>query len=195
MRIINLEDGLKYKFIGISALKAKKIIEINDLIKKIREISDKYSVEIQVLNADKIASWENLFFASINALKSFQGRYNIANNLPIQTLLYLAADRQIQNAIKNFGIKKDTSKIAVIIFSNLMENITNSFTEIKNLFDGIENENLLELNNEKFNSLLGLYKISDIELSNLMDDNTEKSKYRTLIKLIIDRGSLISLEK
>ena len=72
--IIKIEEYKKY--VGIFGFKNVNVSDIEGFISKIREISN--GIQIQVFDANFIAGWEHLYFAVLNALKAFEGKYNIS---------------------------------------------------------------------------------------------------------------------
>ncbi|MHA1271232.1 MAG: KEOPS complex subunit Cgi121 [Candidatus Helarchaeota archaeon] len=183
----------KYKYIGITAFKIEDIPPINELFNEIKTLSNNYESEIQLLNANRIATWKHLFFSGINALKSFEGNYNLSSSIAMETLLYVAGNRQIRVALDRFGVKLGVNKIAVIIFTENKETVYKINDILKNFLKGKENQDLLNLNEEKYKDLIELFTISPIEITNLI--NAYTSKFKLLTKIIIDRGAMVSLEK
>ncbi|TFF86088.1 MAG: hypothetical protein EU551_02620 [Promethearchaeota archaeon] len=190
-----VESDQEYKFVGISAIKVSKMDSVQEIIDFINEFSKKNNIEIQLLNADMVASWEHLFFSAINALKSFAGKYNIANILGIELLLYISGNRQINEALNKFGLDKGINNIAVVTFFNEEEKAEKLIKDICDFLDGSENLTLLDLNQKKFAELIKIFEVQPEELTNLTLNNIKEEKFDTLIKIIIDRGAMVSLEK
>jgi hypothetical protein len=67
--------------------------------------------------------------------------------------------------------------------------------DVCDFLGGSENLNLLKLNQEKFTELIKIFGVQPEELTNLTVKNTEEEKFDVLIKIIIDRGAMVSLEK
>ncbi|MHA1229681.1 MAG: KEOPS complex subunit Cgi121 [Candidatus Helarchaeota archaeon] len=189
------DEKSKFKLIGITAIRAQNLLNINIVIDEIKKLSMKYDCEVQLLNANKIATWEHLFFAAINALRSFQGGYNLAKSLSMELMLHVAANRQIKVAIETFGIKIDNKEIAVVIFANKEENIHNITEELIRFFNGVEDLDLLNIDQNKLEILKKIFNINDGELTNLINIGPDEDEYKTIIKIIIDRGALVNLEK
>ena len=82
-----------------------------------------------------------------------------------------------------------------MIFSNDEQMIYNVFEEIKRLLSGVEDIKLLEINEKKFINLINLFNINYSEISNLIPEESEEAKFQVIPKIIIDRGSMIALEK
>ncbi|MHA1311694.1 MAG: KEOPS complex subunit Cgi121 [Candidatus Helarchaeota archaeon] len=190
-----IENDLKYRLIGITAISIQKVINIQDIFNRIKQISNESECEIQLLNANIVATWEHIFFAAINALNSFKNGNNLANNLSLEILLYIAGTRQIKVALKKVGINNLIREIAIVIFSNDEQMIYNVFEEIKRLLSGVEDIKLLEINEKKFINLINLFNINYSEISNLIHEESEEAKFQVIPKIIIDRGSMIALEK
>ncbi|TFF88790.1 MAG: hypothetical protein EU548_08435, partial [Promethearchaeota archaeon] len=81
---------------------------LHELLKIIGEIQEKYSGSvINLLNDEFILNEQHIFKAAYFTLKAFSEEINISNQINIELFLYLAADRQIKNAIHAFGLSEE----------------------------------------------------------------------------------------
>ena len=188
-------DTLKYKYIGISAFIINQFRPIDEILIKIKDLTNNYGTELQLFDAGCIATWEHLFFAAINALQSTATGHNLANNLTIELSLYVSGNRQIKIALEKFGVKPNTKTVAVCIFGNQEKNIMKCNNELLVFFDAAEAIAMLEINDEKFHILKQIFAIQDIEIDSLASNAIKEEKYAILTNIIIDRGAMVALEK
>ena len=73
------------KYFALAGFERVKITNMKTLLTSIRKrIRD---ASVQFFDADLIAGWEHIYFATINALKAFKNKTNISKNLPFECLL------------------------------------------------------------------------------------------------------------
>ena len=69
-------------------------------------------IELQIFDADLIATYEHLYFATLNALQAFRVKTNITKSVAVELMLFASAKRQIQRAIEHIGIKPQSRNIS-----------------------------------------------------------------------------------
>jgi len=69
---------------------------------------------VQMVDLDKVAGSRYLLLATYNALKSFRSKQPISRTLSMEILLYVSANRQINEALRRSGVTADTRETAVI---------------------------------------------------------------------------------
>jgi tRNA threonylcarbamoyladenosine modification (KEOPS) complex Cgi121 subunit len=166
-------------------------IRINDCTKFL-EIAQKdlpQSVWIQFFDARFVATWEHLFFASINAITAFRNKYNISKSLAMEVMLYASAQRQIRRAITLLGVKQTSANVAVIIISEKPDSVEMALSIIsKNL--GVEaDETVLVINKEKMACIRDLFDITGEELEAGLEKGDVE---RALVNLVIERMALLT---
>lgn len=177
--------------IVIAGFRDAKIEDINAFFNLVRKKAA--DVEIQIFNANLIASWEHLYFAALNALKAFQGKLNISNSLAMETLLYASAQRQIKNAIDLLGKKPQCSKIAVLIIAKTLKEAKSALENVSKLVSGERDDTTLQLTDEKIEGIRRLFDISDLEMkSRLKRKELEKE---TLVDLVIEHVALLVTQR
>ncbi|MEM3507298.1 MAG: KEOPS complex subunit Cgi121, partial [Candidatus Bathyarchaeia archaeon] len=108
---INLKDY--GKSLIIINLVDVSLLDFDYAIKKLK--TDLIGIEIQFFDSKKIAGWEHVYFAALNALKAFQNKNNISKSLSMELLIYASAERQIKDAIQKIGIKPNEKEVTVAI--------------------------------------------------------------------------------
>lgn len=94
-------------------------IEIEDVEKFFEEFR-KGRCEVVFVNSDYVLDLEIVKFAAKKALKSWKNGKNIAKTLPIEVLLYIAARRQINEALK-IGVKEGLNRVVVVLFDDCLD--------------------------------------------------------------------------
>ena len=105
--------------------------------------------EVQLYNADLIATWQHLYFAAINALMALKTKRNISKTLAVETVLYASAQRQIKKGMDLIGIKPDTTNIAIMIISENKESIKTGLSAVSKQIGAKADETVLELSETK----------------------------------------------
>ena len=143
-----------------------------------------------ILNADIIATWKHLYFASVQAIDSFQKGVSIARTLDIELILHIAAERQIKKAFEKVGIQSDTSHCAILLLTPPCKNPELQYHHpIQALFSGDPNPDLLVLSDKKREAIINLY---DIPSGSSCSVEADKSH---IVNHIINLGALVALEK
>jgi KEOPS complex subunit Cgi121 len=190
MIMIKKIDGLN-KYIAIAGFKNVKIENRDNLINTLQgSIQDGC---IQLFNANLIAGWEHLFFAALNALKSFESKLNISNNLAIEMLLFASAQRQIKKAVKLLGIKPESSQIATLIIAETKQRASEALEMVSELICGERDDGVVELTDEKYETIKKLFEISHLEFKSKL---TRKGLERpALIDLVIEHIALLATKR
>jgi len=190
MTMIKKIDGLN-RYIAIAGFKNVKIEDKDNLINTLQR-----SVQngcVQFFNANLIAGWEHLFFAALNALKSFESKLNISNNLAIEMLLFASAQRQIRKAVELLGIKPESSQIATLIIAETQQRASEALERVSEFLNCERDDSVVELTNEKFESIKKLFGISHLEFKSKL---TRKGLERpALIDLVIEHMALLATKR
>jgi tRNA threonylcarbamoyladenosine modification (KEOPS) complex Cgi121 subunit len=161
-----------------------------DLQKLIAELTEQIKPCIfQFFDAQNIGGWEHIYMSAVNAVNAFDSGEQISNSLPLETLLYAACNDQISKALDIMGIKKDSRKLALIIFAESPEKAEEAFNRAVKII-GPTDDTVLDITPEKFDKLKKLFKISDLEFQ-----AAGSQSVRSLLNLIIERGSLLRLKR
>lgn len=70
--------------------------------------------KITVFNAENVESIESLKLAIYHADKSFKKGMNFAKDYPLEIMLYLSGEKQIEVAKKIFGVDTKTKKFIIV---------------------------------------------------------------------------------
>ncbi len=144
------------------------ISNLNELFSQINEI--KNGCTLQILNADGIAGKEHVLHSIVQALKAFERKENIANDLGLEICLRASAQRQISKALYILGIKEGQMNICVVAIDCSIDIIE----KLNKILDKRDDEVL----NPDLDILKTIYKINDNEISatgNITDLMIEKT--------------------
>ena len=173
--------------LAITAYKNVKIDNVEEFIQNIRKETG--NVTVQFFDAKFVAGYEHLYFAVLNALTAFKNGLSISKNLAIEILLYAAAERQIRNAVQLLGVREDTAKVAVVVLAESKDEVVKALDKVSSIIKAEEDESILEIDDEKFETIKKLFNISDLELeAKLERKGLEKE---ALKDLIIERVALL----
>lgn len=180
------------KFVSIIGFRNVKIVDVNQFVEKIRGAAK--PALVQMFDADRVAGFEHLFFAILNALRAFSQKNNISETVDMESLLYASGQRQIRKAIEMTGVKLDTSNVAVLILADDKLKIQNGEKGVNGLINGVRDDQILEVRSEeKIHKLMKLFNVTELELRSLSDRKT--ADYKMITKLIIERGALLATSR
>ncbi len=145
--------------------------------------------EVQLFDADLVATWQHLYFAVLNALVAFKTRRNLSNSLAVETVLYASAQRQIAKAISKVGVKPQSANVAVTVLSGNAGLTALALEKIAKLLGVPPDDSVLELSKEKVQRLKQLFEISCEELKVFLDSGNAK---QAIVDLVIERMALLS---
>ena len=124
-------------------------------IENLREFLSKIPDGCVLINSDYVVDLDVLKFAVQKALKSWKEGRNVAKTLSMEILLYVAATRQINKALK-IGLKEGINRVIVVDVSGCIE-------KLKKL--GFREEEVLKVDEEKIKRVADFYEIGEEELN------------------------------
>ena len=187
IRIERLEEY--GRFVGIAGFREAQVTDVPAFIEAVREKIGEYI--FQLLNADHVGCWEHLYFATLNALKAFQDERNLAGRLDVEMLLYASGQDQISKAFTLLGLTPQASRIALV---TLTESEGEAVAAIKRATPllGVPDDDVLEVNGQKFKRLREVFSISDEELEAVAEPGGERSALKSLL---IERCALLAIHR
>jgi KEOPS complex subunit Cgi121 len=175
----------------ISGFKNVKINQAKEFLEKISK-EKPAGVESQFFDARRVATWQHLYFASLNALKAFKNMENISKSLAMETLLYAAAERQITKAVELVGIRATSSDVAVLIIGKEPRKMKSALSMISENIGGQLDETVLELSKDKVATIQMVFNIIDAELRTVMEKSDVE---KALTDLVIERMALLTTQR
>jgi tRNA threonylcarbamoyladenosine modification (KEOPS) complex Cgi121 subunit len=178
--------------VAITGFRNAEIENAEEFLNQLRKESST-DVEIQLFDAQLIATWEHLYFAALNALTAFNNKSNISKSLAMETLLYASAQHQIRKATQLLGIKPACKEIVVLILGNNTETVENTLTLIQNKIHAKLDDSVLEISTEKKRRIREAFRITDVELK--ATANAKSKLKEALVNLVIERMALLATER
>jgi KEOPS complex subunit Cgi121 len=176
------------KYVLISGFREVKISDPERFLRFIA--AEKGSgLEIQIFDAEGIATWQHLYFAVLDALVAFENSANISRSLMMEVMLYASAQRQIRKATEILGIKPASTKMAVVIVGQKAEELEPAVLMISNQTRAERDEEVLELTGEKMAHIQRIFEITSEELRAVMREDDVK---KALVDLVIERMALLA---
>ncbi len=143
----------------------------------------------QVFDADRVAGWEHLFFAAVNAVKAYEAGTAISRSLAIEVLLYVSCQDQISRALDLVGVTPSTERVALLVLADGKEAAEKAFGRASVAL-GIEDDSVLGLDAEKCVRIKETFGVSDSEL-----EAVGGSELDALMRLLVERGALLPLRR
>jgi len=169
--------------ICIGGFKLETVYDVESLLREVMEAASPHLA--QLLDAERVAGWEHLYMATVNAVKAFQSGYNIARSLSVEVLLYVSCRDQIAEAIRLVGISPETKGVALLILAEDAEECLKAYERASRLL-GEEDDSLLEVDEVKLRRLMELHEISEEEV-----EAVGGPRARAITLLLVERGALI----
>jgi KEOPS complex subunit Cgi121 len=175
------------KYVEINGFRNVEVENAKDFLKNLHGnlVSD---YELQLYNADLVATWQHLYFAVLNALMAFKTKRNISKTLAVETVLYASAQRQIKKAMDLIGIKPDSKNVAIMIISENKESTKTGLSAVSKQIGADVDETVLDLSETKNRNIQNAFDISEGELGASGPCKLEQR----LVDLIIERVALLS---
>ena len=176
------------KFVEIDGFKKTELGDPKAFLEAFRKELPE-GVEVQLFNADLVATWQHLYFAALNALQAFKNKCNLSKSLAVETALYASGQRQIKKAIDLIGLKPDSANIAALLIGDDSASVKNGFSAVA-AHMGIESDDtVLSFSEAKRKQIRRIFDVSNEELEAVTPSlNSEKA----LVDLIIERVALLS---
>ncbi|MHA1917693.1 MAG: KEOPS complex subunit Cgi121 [Candidatus Ranarchaeia archaeon] len=182
-------------WIGVFGATIQSPLDIDKVVKKLKEISEPRKTTIQLLNADLIATWEHLYFSTIQAENSVKNGTAIAKSLILEIMLHASGQRQIDKAIHYMGININLKNVAILFLGKSREDIIALHQETYRIINGLENPMLIDITDQKIKKLKKYFEISEEEIQAIKKTNPKMGTDKIIINIIIERSAKLTLEK
>ena len=150
------------------------------------------NLEAQVFNAERVATWQHLYFAVLDALTAFKNETNISKSLAMETMLYASAQRQIRKATETLGVRPSSTKVAMLIVGKKPEDLKSTLSKISKQIEAERDDAILDLTEEKITNIQRTFEISNEELGTVMKGHDKK---KALVDLVIERMALVAADR
>jgi tRNA threonylcarbamoyladenosine modification (KEOPS) complex Cgi121 subunit len=149
------------------------------------------NVDIQLFDAQLIATQEHLYFAVLNALQAFQNSTNHSKSPAMETILYASAQRQIQKAIERIGIKPQTKNVAVTIIGEDPKQIQSDLEALTESVGKEPDDKVLAMTKTKETKIRKAFEIGEEELKTVTKNGDSET---AIVNLVIERVALLSTQ-
>jgi tRNA threonylcarbamoyladenosine modification (KEOPS) complex Cgi121 subunit len=146
-------------------------------------------VEVQLFDADLVASWQHLYFAALNAFQAFQTKRSISKSVALETALYASAQRQIKKALDFIGVKPETTKVAVLVLGSNVASVEEGLLAVAKQLGAEPDETILDLTPAKVNRIRGAFDVSETELKTV---SSRGDAAQALVDVVVERVALLS---
>ena len=180
-----IEAEVLGKYLVVEGFKNVRIDSVEEFLSLIRAKSG--SCQVQVLDAAFVAGFEQIYFAVLNALKSFKIGLNISKSLAVEILLYVSGQDQIKRAIEILGVKQSSRTIALVIVADSRDEAIFTFNEVSKVINGEADQSVIDLTEEKMRGIINSFGISNLEL----DASMRGSLKDALKHVLIERSALL----
>ncbi len=149
---------------------------------------------VQLVDLNRVAGSRYLLLAILNAVKSFQSKQPIAKTLSMEILLYVAASRQISEAIKRVGVTGKTGKIAALAVGAKPQEVADAGEFLSQLLKQPSNDELVnQWTQPRIESVRSTFGIGELELKAALrkDERVEVA----VEKLATERSAMLTIKK
>jgi tRNA threonylcarbamoyladenosine modification (KEOPS) complex Cgi121 subunit len=174
----------------ITGFKEVKFSDAEAFLKESRK-NGCLDVELQVFDAELIATSRHLYFAVLNALHAFRNKTNLSKSLAVETMLYASAQRQIQRAIQRCGIKPQTQIMAVTIIGQDPAEIYSLLRKISLCVGAEPDETMLEMTAAKLEKIKEVFQIKNEEINAVMKSESQND---AVVSLVVERVAMLATQ-
>jgi tRNA threonylcarbamoyladenosine modification (KEOPS) complex Cgi121 subunit len=146
-------------------------------------------VEVQLFDADLVATWQHLYFAALNALQAFKTKRNLSNSVAVETVLYASAKRQIRKALDFIGVNPGSERIAVLVLGDSADSVEAGLAAVAGRLGLEPDESVLEVTDSKALGIKGAFGVTDAELAAV---SVQGGSGRALVDLVVEWVALLS---
>ena len=91
-------------------------VEPEAVVRTVAEWAASRGAEVCLLDARSVFGRDHLQSAALHAIRAREARTMSSRSVAMETLLYAAGARQVQDAIRSLGLRQDTTAIGVVLF-------------------------------------------------------------------------------
>jgi tRNA threonylcarbamoyladenosine modification (KEOPS) complex Cgi121 subunit len=174
--------------VSIGGFRDASIDDIDDFLERMGEAVAPAS--FQVFDADRVAGWEHLFFAVVNAVKAHEAGTAISRSLAIEVLLYVSCQDQISRALDLVGVTPSTERVALLVLADGKKEAAEKTFGHASMALGRDDDSVLGLDAEKCMRIKETFGVSDSEI-----EAVGGSELDALTRLLVERGALLPLRR
>ena len=176
------------KYVEITGFRSLHICEPRELSGTISHRLPS-NCEIQFFDADIVATWQHLYFATVNALMARRNHCNLSKSLAVEIVLYASAQRQIKKALDRIGLKQNSENVAVVIVCPAKKSADAGLETTAKFLKSNPDDSVLELTHAKTQRICEVFDIKQEELEAI---SARGDPDKALIDLVMERVALLS---
>ncbi|MEM4447551.1 MAG: KEOPS complex subunit Cgi121 [Candidatus Jordarchaeales archaeon] len=185
MKVVELNGDRVACICGLRGL-----VGIEEALHLTREAEAKFGVVVQIFDASLVATWEHVFFSTLNAVKASDAGRRIARSLGMEILVRLSGQRQINVALEMFGVKEGCERLGLVAVGAKGGRVEEAARYVIEALGALEDDGVLELDGEKAERIKKAFGIESVELESVQ----ARDEFEALVKCCIERGALLTLE-
>lgn len=167
----------------------------DDLDTTLRSMQEKFpNITAQLVDLNRVPGSRYILLATLNALKSFHSKQPVAKTLGMEMLLYMAADRQIGEAIRHVGISPTTGKVAAILVGKVKDEVSDAALLLAQILHQKSDDKLVDdWSPDRSKNVLAIFQIGSEELKATL--RAKEAKIEAIERLAIERSALLTVRK
>ena len=93
-------------------------VDPETVVRTVAEWTSSRGAEVCLLDARSVFGRDHLESAALHAIRARDARTMSSRSVAMETLLYAAGARQVQEAIRSVGLRQDTKAIGMVLFGS-----------------------------------------------------------------------------
>lgn len=176
------------KHLLIAGIKNLEVLNYEEICSKIDKGYN--NLEIQFVDPRKILGSNHIYFATLNALKAFKNKKNISKSLSIEILLYISGQKQIEAAIRLFGLQKKNRNLILVAVGEKKEDLKRLEQNVKKSLNVELDDSIIEsYSKKKYDNIKRVFNISTLEIETVKRKSDDSKD--VLEKLIVERMAFL----
>jgi len=165
-------------------------VSVGDVEGLLSRVGEAVSPQVfQLFDADRVAGWEHLRFAAVNALKAHESGAGVSRSIAIEVVLYASCQDQITRAFEMVGLSPSTERAALMVMARDPREAVEAYGRASVIL-GVEDDSVLAVDGEKFERLRGVFGVSEAELGAVGG-----ARPGALTMLLVEMGALLPLRR
>jgi tRNA threonylcarbamoyladenosine modification (KEOPS) complex Cgi121 subunit len=152
------------------------------------------NASLQLFDLEKIPGSRYLLLAALNALKSHHSKHPISKTLGMELLLFVAANRQIHEAIKQVGLLDGTKNTAAMAVGQSGTEVSEIGGHLKSLLREESDDAIVDQwTPDRIRNVCSAYGIGPKEIR--ASSRKDGDKIETIQRLAIERSAMLTIKK
>ncbi len=171
----------------VGGFRGVSVWNVDDLLRRVGEAVSPHV--FQIFDADRVAGWEHLRFAAVNAVRAHESGAAVSRSIAVEVVLYASCQDQITRAFEMVGLSPSTERAALMVMARDLGEAVEACGRASVIL-GVEDDSVLTVDEGKFERLRGVFGVSEAELGAVGGP-----RLGALTMLIVERGALLPLRR